>query len=638
MQAVPASATSQTKLSDNLSAQPALLVVAATTAEDRQAVVLQNRSAPSDPRGAAAEASVDVIDPADSTAPALKLTGTRRSETAPHQAALSFHQLVEAGNLDEVEIHLLHEPAFRDAIDEQTGLTPLCMAAMNGHIEIVAFLLEMGAPVDACELYGSTALMFAAQTGDVEMIRLLLAADANPNAVNVLKSKSVLAWAINVNNLHACQVLIEAGADLHFTMKKTVGKSQAASPLDAAIVLGCTDLLQWLLETRRFRLESEIIPHTTPLNFACYAGNLTSVNFFLDAGASVSVTVDESSRTVKGPFWFADLNGHFHVVEYLLNQGLTIPLHSPLLTFPDWGFLHPQTQDLVNHADLLIRNRSPHSSGLKDAALMQEPQKLIAGLADKKIELRSNYRGWTHWLSELGVSSVISNEIFKLTSHAATVFRVLAGNHASTSREQYLQALVDIVSDACASPNLNAPFSNVKMTGQGELVMNRMVHRQRALLLRGVASLREAQLQRLSTLPELFLGSFINGTGQVREAALHRMLTCEWGLYEPVTQAAIRLLKIANAHVRRLPASAGALPLAVQLRHALTSILQSLSREKLVPEFDNALRELGEHVNKSLYAELVFSQWRTFNEAHQVAVSRPLKFGPFRPAVEVASD
>ena len=103
------------------------------------------------------------------------------------------------------------------AVDEkqQSGETPLYLAAKKGHVEIVKYLLKAGAnPVRA--LRGSkrslgTPLHAAVMGGDIEIVRLLLAADVNPN----LDDKDLgppLHVAISWDEIEIAKMLRQKGA------------------------------------------------------------------------------------------------------------------------------------------------------------------------------------------------------------------------------------------------------------------------------------------------------------------------------------------------------------------------------------------------------------------------------------------
>ena len=53
------------------------------------------------------------------------------------------------------------------------GYTPLLMAAMYGRTEVVRFLCQMGANVNARDMFGNTPLAFAAADGNIKMLEVL---------------------------------------------------------------------------------------------------------------------------------------------------------------------------------------------------------------------------------------------------------------------------------------------------------------------------------------------------------------------------------------------------------------------------------------------------------------------------------
>ncbi|KAL8653416.1 MAG: hypothetical protein Q9210_002111 [Variospora velana] len=65
-----------------------------------------------------------------------------------------------------------------NALQGPTGLAPLHVAAANGHIDAIQFLLENGADVDLCSRYKETALNKAAFGAHTEAVRILLDAGA----------------------------------------------------------------------------------------------------------------------------------------------------------------------------------------------------------------------------------------------------------------------------------------------------------------------------------------------------------------------------------------------------------------------------------------------------------------------------
>src|SRR5258705_5985725 len=98
---------------------------------------------------------------------------------APPARGDELHSAARKGDTAEVK-KLLDEGA--DVNDLSAGLlaprmTPLMEAAMNGHADTLALLLDRGARLDMTAGRGSddmTALMFAASRGHVEAVRLMI--------------------------------------------------------------------------------------------------------------------------------------------------------------------------------------------------------------------------------------------------------------------------------------------------------------------------------------------------------------------------------------------------------------------------------------------------------------------------------
>lgn len=77
---------------------------------------------------------------------------------------------------------------------DHTGWNPLIYAASNGHREIVAFLLDAGANINATTDNGTTALMMAVRGNHIDTAKLLLTRSANLQISNET-GESALDWA-----------------------------------------------------------------------------------------------------------------------------------------------------------------------------------------------------------------------------------------------------------------------------------------------------------------------------------------------------------------------------------------------------------------------------------------------------------
>lgn len=112
---------------------------------------------------------------------------TRIINNARENAAALLHAAA-SGDAEEVKRLIQKVSAGANVHATNTcGMTALMLAATYGHIDIVAFLLECGADIDAADwVLKETALMCAAQEGRTKMVDLLLQKGAKPDIVNIV--------------------------------------------------------------------------------------------------------------------------------------------------------------------------------------------------------------------------------------------------------------------------------------------------------------------------------------------------------------------------------------------------------------------------------------------------------------------
>jgi ankyrin repeat protein len=94
----------------------------------------------------------------------------------------------------------------RDADVNKPGWTPLHYAATNGHLAIIELLLEHHAYIDAESPNGTTPLMMAAHYGTPAAVKLLLEAGADASLKNQL-GLSALDFATRANRPDAAELI-----------------------------------------------------------------------------------------------------------------------------------------------------------------------------------------------------------------------------------------------------------------------------------------------------------------------------------------------------------------------------------------------------------------------------------------------
>lgn len=134
-------------------------------------------------------------------------------------------------------------------IDEESGMTPLALAAELGHTEIVRILLEE-AQVDADHGGATTPLEAAVLEGDLEIVQLLVRSGADVNR-SVDEGYTPLMTAASVGARRIARILLEAGA------RPRARNEEDQTAIDLAFAEGHEELARELRDFSRTRFEAE---------------------------------------------------------------------------------------------------------------------------------------------------------------------------------------------------------------------------------------------------------------------------------------------------------------------------------------------------------------------------------------------
>ena len=141
-----------------------------------------------------------------------KLFGVKEFDTKARSPAQDLSSSVFVGDLIKVK-QMLTDGADPDAKDPQSGSTMLAIAALMGHTEVVALLLEHGADVNAKSRDGGTALHTAAFLGRAETVKLLLEKGADTTLRNNMGGTAIegarLDWAFTKGILSMLQIEVD---------------------------------------------------------------------------------------------------------------------------------------------------------------------------------------------------------------------------------------------------------------------------------------------------------------------------------------------------------------------------------------------------------------------------------------------
>ena len=170
----------------------------------------------------------------------------------------------------------------------------LWYAMKNKKIDIVAYFFEnFKFDIDKWDYY--TPLIYASKEGSLELVQCLIKIGADVNAWNTYDEPEYTALTVAIEHDHfeIVKYLIEQGAD--------VNKETSYYPSEA-YENDLDDLDDWELQYT-----------DSPLIYACTIGNLETVKYLIEKGASLVQSDKQTALSV------ATENNHNDVVEYLLS-------------------------------------------------------------------------------------------------------------------------------------------------------------------------------------------------------------------------------------------------------------------------------------------------------------------------------
>jgi ankyrin repeat protein len=124
--------------------------------------------------------------------------------------AVSLHEAVKRGDLTSVSRIIASGADLKEP--DNSGLTPLVLAALEGKLEIVKLLLKQGAPLMGRDQKGFTALHAACHAGRLGVVEYLLESGAQVNDQNNHDKLTPLHLAAERGHDDVVGVLVDSGA------------------------------------------------------------------------------------------------------------------------------------------------------------------------------------------------------------------------------------------------------------------------------------------------------------------------------------------------------------------------------------------------------------------------------------------
>ncbi|KAF3113826.1 hypothetical protein TWF706_009196 [Orbilia oligospora] len=220
-------------------------------------------------------------------------------------------QAAAAGGHEEIVEFLLNQGADVNAQDASHYGNALNAASIEGHFNIVKSLLKQGADVSAQCGDCDCALRAASLGGHVEIVKLLLDHGADPNVEDESEFGSILAVASLEGNENIVRILLHYGANVN-AQDKGFGNA-----LQAAIARNQIHIVQLLLSKGANANAKGDDHNGSALQFASVRGRLQIVEILLSHGADVHM---QGGRQFSNALQAATAMGHQKVVETLLRH------------------------------------------------------------------------------------------------------------------------------------------------------------------------------------------------------------------------------------------------------------------------------------------------------------------------------
>ena len=191
---------------------------------------------------------------------------------------MELYRAIERG--DQNRVKSLLNGTNVNGFDPHEGLTPLVHAVHASNAEIIQLLLANGASINAT-VNNQTALHFAVRSDQQHIVELMLTHGANINALG--QDGTPLAMAANPSDHYShfqggmTMMLLEKGA--------TIDSIALEDMVCGACSTGSQELLTYLLTNERYcNVESQGMYQTSPLHEAASSGHVHIVNYLLDQG------------------------------------------------------------------------------------------------------------------------------------------------------------------------------------------------------------------------------------------------------------------------------------------------------------------------------------------------------------------
>ncbi|CAG2221692.1 Thioredoxin domain-containing protein 3,Thioredoxin domain-containing protein 3 homolog [Mytilus edulis] len=195
---------------------------------------------------------------------------------------------------------------IKDILIHNDGLSPLHLASMKGHTDILKLLFEKNPNVDLCDKNDRSPLYWASQKGYTDIVQLLL--EKNPNVNLCDKDGRSPLYCASLAG-HTDILLLEKDPNVDLC------SNDGLSPLHLASMTGHTEILKLLFE-KNPNVDLCDKNGRSPLYFASQKGHTDIVKLLLENNPNVDLCGNDGCS----PLYWASQKGYTDIVKLLLEK------------------------------------------------------------------------------------------------------------------------------------------------------------------------------------------------------------------------------------------------------------------------------------------------------------------------------
>ena len=186
----------------------------------------------------------------------------------------------------------------------------LCLASKNASLEIIKFLVESGANLNATGEKEETPFLEATSSGQLKLVKYFIENGVDVNEKDTYGNTSLM-LASKKNNLELIKYLVENGADVN------ANNDWNNTALVYATFYSQLENIKYLFENGA---GTKAVDKNRAFLFACEKGPIEIVKYFVGKGADVNAQVEDHQASLVLAFYYSGLE----MMNYLIEIGADV--------------------------------------------------------------------------------------------------------------------------------------------------------------------------------------------------------------------------------------------------------------------------------------------------------------------------